>query len=120
MHWLRVLAASTPAAPDNSVKIAIITALSVVVAAAITAYATTFTRHHRSDDDGPTEQDYVAELLRRAEVAERRFQRVEQRNESLIERVDDLERYCWRNGIDPNDGHSVFTPSEKKSGEESS
>lgn len=96
---------NTPPAPDNSVKIAIITAMSVVLAAAITAVSATFTRRH--DDDVRADQDYVDELVRRAEVAERRVTHLEHQRDSLNERVDELERYCWRAGIDPNTGEPV-------------
>jgi hypothetical protein len=95
-----------PPVPDNSVKIAIITAISVVLAAAITAISATFTRRGR-DEDHQSDQDYVDELVRRSEVAERRSTRLENQRDSLLDRVDELERYCWRAGIDPNTGDPV-------------
>lgn len=95
---------TTPPIADNSVKIAIITAISVVFAAAITAVSATFTKRHSGDE---SEQDYVDELVRRAEVAERRSSRLEEHRDSLLDRVDELERYCWRAGIDPNTGDTV-------------
>lgn len=95
----------TPPSSDGGVRIAIITAISVVVAAAITAFATTLNKHHGAEDND--DHDYIAELVRRAEVAEARINSLEHRNDSLVDRVDELERYCWRAGIDPNTGSSV-------------
>lgn len=88
---------------DNSLKIAIVTAISVVFAAAITALATTITRHR----EGEGSSDYVSELIRRAEVAENRSSILEVRNDSLTARVDELEDTCWHNGVDPNTGRRV-------------
>lgn len=94
-----------PSSTDNSVKIAIITAISVVIAAAITAISATFTKRHASGND--SDQDYVDELVRRAEVAERRVARLEDERDTLLSRVDQLETYCWRAGIDANSGNPV-------------
>lgn len=99
--------APIPSAPDQSVKIAIITAISVVIAAAFTAISATFTKRHNSDHPHATDQDYMDELVRRAEVAERRSNRLEQQRDLLTERVDELERYLWRAGVDPNTGDAV-------------
>jgi hypothetical protein len=110
---LDLLADASANPPDNSVKIAIITALSVVVAAAITGFATTFHRRKSdSEEESPSvasgAQNFVAELLRRAEVAERHVDTLERKNESLVQRVDELERLAWHNGIDPNTGETVM------------
>lgn len=109
---LHLLAANgPPATPDNSVKIAIITAVSVVIAAAITAISATFTRRHTQNDGS---QHYVDELVRRAEVAERRCVTLESTNQSLTSRVDDLEAYCWRAGVDPTTGKQVPSSTRPK------
>lgn len=99
-------ATSVPAPTDNGLKIAVITAISVVLAAAITAVATTLQRR-REDTSEVTSQDFITELLRRAEVAETRSASLEARNESLTSRVDELENHCWRHGVDPNTGNLV-------------
>jgi hypothetical protein len=100
----------TPPPPDNTLKAAIVSACAVVLAAAITGFAATFTRRHGHH---PSEEDYVDELVRRAEVAERRVATLEFRNESLTDRVDELERYCWRAGVDPGTGDPVVTSHER-------
>lgn len=115
MHEIVRLLVNGPPVQDNSLKIAIITAASVVIAAAITAFASTFTRARRNENR--TEQEYVDELVRRAEVAERRAQRMEESRDSLQDRVDELEGYCWRAGIDPNTGHPVVQGSEPREGD---
>jgi low affinity Fe/Cu permease len=96
---------TTPSGSSDSLKIAIITAVSVVLAAIITGITTVVTRHRREDHHG--EQDYVDELLRRAETAEHHVTRLEDQRDSLNDRVDELERYCWRAGIDPHTGDAV-------------
>lgn len=113
MHELLAysILASDPAGPsDNSLKIAIVTAVSVVIAAAITAIATTLQRR-RDSGAAPastsTAQDFISELLRRAEVAERRNTTLESQKDSLTNRVDELESICWRHGIDPDTGQSI-------------
>ena len=101
-------------APDDSVKIAIITAISVVLAAIVTAFTTTFSRHKNDGADDHSAQSYVEELIRRAETAERHSAELEKTRvelettrQALNDHVDDLERYCWHAGIDPSTGRPV-------------
>lgn len=98
-------ATTVPTGSSDSVKIAIITAISVVLAAAITAVSATFTKRHSNDTH--SEQFYVDELVRRAEIAETRAGRLEELRDGLLKQIDVLEGYCWRAGVDPNTGESV-------------
>lgn len=108
MHdFIRILAetgSSGPPAPDNSVKIAVITAISVVIAAALTAFATTFTRNH---DEPDSDQDYVDELLRRAEVAENRCQTLEAKLVQETANAYRYREYLIAAGYNPDTGSPV-------------
>lgn len=94
--------------PSDTFKVAVVTTIGVVLAAAITALAATFQR----DKSAPlatvsTTQDLIAELARRAEAAERREQILHRKYELIMRRVDELEGYCWRHQIDPDTGHAI-------------
>lgn len=106
MHEIiRLLADSSgPPSTDNSVKIAIITAVSVVIAAAITAFATTFTRGH---DEPDSDQDYVDELVRRAESAEDRCQGLEAKLLSETANAYRYREYLVAAGYNPDTGLPV-------------
>jgi hypothetical protein len=102
---------NTPQVPNSdtsSYKIAIITTIGVIIAAAITAAATTIQRRRDVPTDGT--QDLIAELQRRAATAEAKVSDLAAKEDSLAYRVDELEGYCWQNGIDPRDGKPVARP----------
>lgn len=93
---------------SDTLKVAIVTTIGVVLAAAITALAATFQRDKTAPlATAATTQDLITELSRRAEAAERREQILLRKNELLLRRVDELEGYCWRHQIDPSTGRVV-------------
>lgn len=99
---------SVPTPTDtSSLKIAIITAISVVIAAAITAAATTIQRRRDHQNTADVSQDFIAELQRRATTAEAQVASLTERYQSSQQRVDELEDYCWQNGVDPRTGEPV-------------
>lgn len=98
---------SSPAPSGASAtQIALITAFSVIAAALITAAATWFQRRREAQQGDPS-QGLIEELQRRAVTAETQGTSLEARNQSLSERVDELEGFCWRNGIDPSTGDPI-------------
>lgn len=93
---------------DNTFRVAIVTTIGVVLAAAITALATTFSRDRGAAPTvAATTKDFLNELQRRAEAAERREQILQRKTELLSRRVDELEGYCWRHLVDPNTGLAI-------------
>lgn len=86
-------------------QIAIITAVSVVLAALITAIATGMQKKRESSGGGAP--DLVSELTRRAVSSETHASELEGENHLLQARVDVLEQMLWRNGVDPATGARV-------------
>lgn len=95
---------TAPATPDNTLKVALISGLAAVVAAAITAFAATFQKSRPIEQFMRTEQqlqqddvDLETELRRRAETAEDLVM-------ARDRRIAQLERYLYVNHIDPETG----------------
>lgn len=87
---------------DTAVKAAVIGAGALIIATAITAFASTFQRTRPVPQPEPEpDPPLVAELRRRAVSAEGRASRAEVR-------IDQLEAFCWDNNINPHSGEMII------------
>jgi len=94
---------------NNSLKIAIISTLGIVVAAAITAIFATF-RRDTSIVTAPTPQtttDYITELVRRATEAETQLHAKDTIIQQRDNEIDRLNRILLIARIDPTNGRPL-------------